>query len=237
MSGNQVAGSTRKKQDVGTPPEFLAAVVKRWGALTWDLAATQGNSVALGNYFSPEQDSLAHDWLGLGQRLWLNPPFGKIPAFANRCRQWTRRNDNGDGALLFLLTPAAVDSNWYRDYVHDLARVFFLSPRIRFVGEKDPFPKPLMLSVFGLDAGFEFWKWKPLPTRAQRIEARVLRYLAKDSQSTKALRSKCSDCYDADEVDAVLLSLVNVGQKVHVANGQWYLTKKGQQHERQQEAV
>ena len=35
----------RSRQDYGTPPEFLAAVVARFGPLAFDLAASRDNAV------------------------------------------------------------------------------------------------------------------------------------------------------------------------------------------------
>ncbi len=40
--------------------------------------------------------------------------------------------------------------------------VLGLSPRLTFEGTKDPYPKDLMLSVFGYGMnGFDTWRWKP----------------------------------------------------------------------------
>lgn len=41
------------------------------------------------------------------------------------------------------------------------AMVLGLSPRLTFKGEKDPYPKDLMLSVYGQAySGFDTWNWR-----------------------------------------------------------------------------
>jgi hypothetical protein len=46
------------------------------------------------------------------------------------------------------------------EYVWREAHVYALSPRLTFKGEKWPYPKDCMLSVFGEQPGFEVWRWK-----------------------------------------------------------------------------
>lgn len=147
----------RSKQDYQTPPEFIAAVVGRFGPIAWDLAASPSNAVGDGSYFTEQQDSLAQDWTDLTDNLWLNPPFARIRPWASKCRQ-----SAGLGRRIFLLTPAAVGSNWFAEHVHGHALVLGLSPRIKFVGEKAGYPKDLILSVFSDRSlvGFDVWRWK-----------------------------------------------------------------------------
>lgn len=59
------------------------------------------------------------------------------------------------------VTPASVGSVWFREHVHGKAYCFGISPRLTFVGEKDPYPKDLMLSLFTSEgySGFEPWNW------------------------------------------------------------------------------
>lgn len=152
----------KSKQDHCTPPEFIKAVSARFGPIQHDLAATKKNAVdGLGDagwFYSPEDDSLAQRWddFEWGSTLWLNPPFHDIAPWASKCeevrfcRNW----------LLFLV-PASVDANWYIDHVHHKAFVMPLAPRLIFQGEKDPYPRGLILAAFGFGVhGFEPWRWK-----------------------------------------------------------------------------
>ena len=144
----------RSRQDYATPRTFLDAVESRFGKLGWDLACSKTNCVVPGSGFTEADDSLAQDWNSLIGHLWLNPPFGNIAPWARKCAQF-----RGDGAI-FLLVPASVGSNWFRDHVFGKSRVLFLNPRLSFDG-KAPFPKDLMLCIFGLGYdGVALWGWR-----------------------------------------------------------------------------
>lgn len=146
----------RSRQDYETPWEFIRAVEAKLGKITCDLAASRDNHKAP-VYYTIAQDSLANGalWCPMGI-CWLNPPFGVIGPWAKKC--W---DESQLGARIVMLTPASVGSNWFRDYVHNRARVLFLSPRIQFECADDPYPKDLMLSCFGWShVGYECWRWK-----------------------------------------------------------------------------
>jgi len=145
------------RQDYGTPPEFLAAVRRRFGALDVDLACHAGNRIAgVSTYFTPADDSLSRDWNSLSGNLWLNPPFSNIEPWAAKCAAARWRH-----GWTLLLVPASVDANWYHDHVHRQAMVLPLRSRITFVGETHGYPKPLLLAAYGYGvAGFEPWAWR-----------------------------------------------------------------------------
>ena len=132
----------KSKQDYETPPEFIAAVVKRFGPLAWDLAATEANAKAPA-WYGIEQDSLKMPWWELEGNKWLNPPFDDITPWAQRCslalhnrRKWRMSPE----PLIMLLTPASIGSNWFRDWVFGRALVLALNGRLSFDG-KNPYPK------------------------------------------------------------------------------------------------
>lgn len=134
----------------------MTAVQKRFGPIAWDLAATAENAVA-GPFYSPEQNSLVQDWNRLSGNLWLNPPFSDIDPWAAKCATTKDR-----AGWLFFLTPASVGSNWFSSHVLPNAFVLGLSPRLQFVGTNDPYPKDLILSLYGFGGmrGFQTWRWK-----------------------------------------------------------------------------
>jgi phage N-6-adenine-methyltransferase len=152
----------RSRQTYRTPKEFLHAVEERFGSLTFDLAATSRNTVVPKRFYSPANDSLSQSWSlkKVGPRPFLNPPFGNIEPWAKKCATTTPGEFSAERRIFFLI-PASVGSNWYRDWVHSVAAVYFLSPRLSFDG-KAPFPKDLMLAVYGGRVGtHECWRWKP----------------------------------------------------------------------------
>lgn len=148
----------RSKQDYATPRELIDAVEARFRKLDWDLAASSENRKAA-QFFSVADDSLRQDWTKLKGNLWLNPPFADIAPWAAKCEASTGE-DRGEGRRIFMLAPASVGSNWFADHVFGKACVIALRPRLTFVGAVDPYPKDLILSVFGRPAGFELWRWK-----------------------------------------------------------------------------
>lgn len=151
----------KSKQDYQTPPEFLDAVRRRFGPITWDLAAHEGNHVCP-NWFGPggtKQDALnpLGFWRDIPGLLWLNPPYADIGLWAMRCTQESKQ-----GARIAFLVPASVGSNWFRDFVFEKSLVLFLNPRLSFDG-KHPYPKDCLLAIYGVKAWelrCDIWNWK-----------------------------------------------------------------------------
>lgn len=157
----------RSKQDYATPRIFLDAVKHRLQITEFshDFAADQTNTVAT-TYFDEEYDSLRaggvewHDFCdGVGEWGWLNPPFSRIGPWAQACNVCAQASGN-----IALLVPAAVGSNWFRDYVHGQARVLFLNGRLAFMPDKPTwlYPKDCVLCLYGPRAfpGYEVWDWR-----------------------------------------------------------------------------
>lgn len=161
----------RSKQDLGTPFEFIRAVEARFGLLEWDLAAHAGNTKCGEFFYGPGsahgEDTFEIDWATRHPTgtLWFNPEFGDITRAAEKCAAECRRRHG----LIAMLTPASIGTDWFAAHVHRKAFVLGLSPRMPFDGQPpnprtgkiDPFPKDLMLSVFGMGlSGFDTWRWK-----------------------------------------------------------------------------
>jgi phage N-6-adenine-methyltransferase len=152
MSGARVSSGPASEQVVATPRDFLDALEMRFGRMRFDLAATKSNSIA-DEWYGTEDDSLSIDWSLLDGNLWLNPPYGDIGPWAQKCAE-TR------GPRIFLLVPLTT-AKWATEHVWGHARAFGLTPRLKFVGHASAFPKDLMLAVYGEPPGFEVWRWKP----------------------------------------------------------------------------
>lgn len=148
------------RQDYGTPRVFLDAVEARFGELQFDLAATAENAVTT-EYYDENINALSSDWAAnlasfVNCLAWLNPPFADIAPWAERCARFSSPR-----LRILLLVPASVGSNWFAEHVHKKAVVLGLSPRLTFVGMKDPYPKDLILCAFGFGcSGFDLWRWK-----------------------------------------------------------------------------
>lgn len=149
------------RQDYETPAEFITALERRYDrTIDVDLACTVKTARAPRWYAG---DSLSIDWreaYGPKAMMWCNPPYKDITP-------WARKSSTFGPALtdlgqIHLLVLASVGSDWFRYYVHGRALVEPLSPRLIFRGEKEPFPKDLMLCTYGahIEPGFAPWRWK-----------------------------------------------------------------------------
>ena len=143
----------RSKQDYATPPEFMSAVVTRFGSINFDLAASEHNAKHA-NYFSAADDSLRQEWHKIPGLLWLNPPFDNIAPWARKCGA-----ESTLGAKILFLTPSSIGSNWFANHVHGKALVLALQGRISFDGIA-PYPKDCILSGYGFNPIFDVWKWE-----------------------------------------------------------------------------
>lgn len=158
----------RSKQDYATPMELIRAVEKRFGPLVHDLAAHAQNTRCK-TFYSKEQDSLKQAWhrdFPTGN-LWLNPEFGNIAPFMEKCCEESLVREG----LIIVLTPASVGAEWFAKHVEGCALVIPLRPRLSFDGINS-YPKDCMLSLYGRDtrepqgstikylSGFETWRWK-----------------------------------------------------------------------------
>lgn len=145
----------RSKQDYETPDEFIVAVKSLLGigheGFSIDLACDENNKKAWRFWAG---DSLEKPWTtmscGSGW-AWLNPPFSHIEPWARKCAE--------SGIKFAFLAPAAVGSNWFRDWVDGKALVLLLNGRLSFDGIA-PYPKDCILCLYGVEPGYKVWDWR-----------------------------------------------------------------------------
>ena len=153
--GSIEIGERGTRQDYGTPPEFIAAIERRFGPLDYDLAAHARNHVAP-LYLDAVDDALSRDWSELEGLAFLNPPFQDIAPWAERCARYASSR-----LRIVALWPAAIDALWFEEHVRKNAVSYGIS-RLQFVGATASYPKPLMISVFGMSVtGLgQLWRWR-----------------------------------------------------------------------------
>jgi phage N-6-adenine-methyltransferase len=155
----------QSKQDYATPTNFIQAAKRRLGIEEFaiDFAADATNTKAP-IWWGDIANSLRYsgvEWAKAcnGGWGWLNPPFTKISPWAKLCKQ-TRY---AGGSVAFLV-PAAVGSNWFRDYVDDHALVLMLNGRLAFMADQPTwlYPKDCVLCLFSpyIQPGYEVWNWR-----------------------------------------------------------------------------
>lgn len=152
----------RSTQEVGTPRVFLDAVQARFGRIVVDLAADASNHIGPhwcgpGGMFA-DALSLAcqWNWTAFEGLRWLNPPYSEIGKWADKCAEQSAIGP----CRIALLVPASVGTNWFAKYVDGKALVLFLRPRLTFVNHRDPYPKDLMLCLYGENPRYECWRWR-----------------------------------------------------------------------------
>ena len=152
--------STKSVQTQVTPMYFIERLGRRFGVdFTLDLAATDENH-RCPDWFTEAQNALTQDWAArlvtLDMCAWLNPPFRGVGPWMKKCGE-----ESAKGCKIISLTLASLGTGWYRDHVEGKALSLVLRDRIIFEGEKDPFPKELMISLWGFGmSGLGFWSWK-----------------------------------------------------------------------------
>lgn len=151
----------KSKQDYGTPDDLWKAVCRRWGTPCVDLAAHEDNT-RCDHYIGELEDSLSQNWF---QRLntstpgWLNPPYGNIAPWLEKCHallagKWCRGQ-----RILVLIPTASLGTHYFSQYAYDVAKVIVLSGRLTFKGCTAPFPKDCMILEYP-GSGFEIWNWR-----------------------------------------------------------------------------
>lgn len=152
-------------QDYGTPQDLLEAIYATFwfDAFTVDLAASEENAICSA-YYDKAIDSLTIPWGDAlrkpGSWGWLNPPYGQIPRWIKK----THHEAELSGAHIMVLVPASTGSNWWRDHVHNHARVMLLNGRVVFKGHTSPYPKDCALLMYGstITPGYEVWSWRAI---------------------------------------------------------------------------
>lgn len=170
MNATAPRDRTKTKQDYRTPQDLRHAVEKRFGLISIDLASSDGDEIVpLVKHYTPEENSLEQDWLEAIRTgvAWLNPPFGNIAPFAEKCATWTihAREFGRVGPVICMLVPASVDARWWAEHVRTWAIVYALAPRVTFHGETQPYPKACAVCVYDprhapTSAAVELWRWK-----------------------------------------------------------------------------
>lgn len=153
---NQVTVSTKSKQDYVTPMWLINKISETY-PLALDVACTSQNR-RLDRFFTEKLNSLNLDWsnyAGDDEWFWLNPPFKDVRKWMEKCVEQKEK-----GCKIVTLTLASKGTRWYRDVVRPNA-LSLIIPRIKFEGQKDVFPKDLMINIFseGL-TGEGYWDIK-----------------------------------------------------------------------------
>ena len=126
-----------------TPQDFFDALDAEFH-FTLDAASTDENAKCA-NHFTKEDDGLHKSWGG--QRVWLNPPYGKgIGKWLKKAYEESRE----PGTVVVCLVPARTDTRWFHDWIYQKpdVEIRFVKGRLKFGGGKNSAPFPSMVVVF-----------------------------------------------------------------------------------------
>ncbi len=132
-----------------TPPEFLSAIYEAFGDIDFDpcgheLSPVQAKRILL---LDNGEDGLRDDWSG--ELCYLNPPYSAMLRWLKRADvQWHGRLVS----TIVALVPARTDSAWFHDHLKDVADIYMLKGRLRFLtdnGKGHQAPFPLMVVMWG----------------------------------------------------------------------------------------
>lgn len=159
--------STDSIQERATPQSLVDQIAEQFGVdFILDLAASEENRKTA-DFISEFQNALVSNWkawleecdcddLIPNRCAWLNPPFKSVAPWMEKCKI-----ESAKGCKIISLTLSSLGSNWYRHHVEGNALSLILRDRVTFVGCEDPFPKELMISLWGFGmTGLGFWSWK-----------------------------------------------------------------------------
>ena len=131
---------TSNKDDWETPDNLFNWLHDTY-EFTVDAAASHDNA-KLPRYWTKQDGALDRDWSG--ERVWCNPPYGKI------AKQFIEKAAKCEAERAVLLIPARTDTIVWHDHIlrNPNACVCFLKGRLTFKPAVGPAPFPSAVVVF-----------------------------------------------------------------------------------------
>lgn len=109
-----------------TPSEYIEAARTVMGSIDLDPASNDyaNQTVKAGEYYTEDDDGLAHEWFG---NIWMNPPYSAklIKPFIDKLIA-----SNFEQAIV--LVNNATDTAWFRQLTERASAIVFTTGRIRF---------------------------------------------------------------------------------------------------------
>lgn len=183
------------QQNSCTPRSFLRAVEAKFKVkFIFDLACTVDDCIVQQNlqdgrgyFFDKGVDALKQDWSkisipilpnGVEACAWLNPRWKDTYKFAKKCSEnpsmlllddeEVADNTSARTCIRTLsLFPAGVGTNWFAQYVHGQADVYFLHPRLTYLDPRTGKPFLITDSKTGEVKMFKNRKTKEMLPREQ----------------------------------------------------------------------
>lgn len=130
-----------------TPPHIIEDVVKEFGTIDLDPAASHDNAVAH-RYFTEEVNGLNVAWRG--NLVYVNPPYGRV------LNEWVAHAldqfDSGNAKRIVMLLPSRTCTRWFHSlYERSDVEIRFIKGRLKYGDGSSPAPFPSILVIIGCD--------------------------------------------------------------------------------------
>jgi phage N-6-adenine-methyltransferase len=97
--------------------------------------------------YTEQDDGLSEEWYG---QVWCNPPYSSPVDWISKA---VDEHEQGNTERILLLLPARTNTNWFSDHINHADALLLFNRKLSFLSngekEKDAFPTPMMLVVFG----------------------------------------------------------------------------------------
>ena len=149
-------------KDEWRTPKYVFDYWNRRYDFTLDAAASKENAPCE-KYYNITYDSLNNVWEEK-QVAWLNPPFGDVGPWVERCIY----EMDAHGSTIVALLPNSTEARWFHDIYYTASRITLLTGRISFIDQETG-------KGNGRNAnGSIFVEWHPKPYGRQTPEIRML---------------------------------------------------------------
>ena len=134
------SGLMSSKSDEWTTPRWLFDKLYRRFRFTLDAAATNANTLCF-RWYASDNNGLAHSWEG--ERVWCNPPYSQIKAWAAKFVEESKRAD-----CIVALIPARTDTKWWHDCIMTADKIVYIRGRLKFGPGTGSAPSPSALAIW-----------------------------------------------------------------------------------------
>lgn len=150
-AGNTSADNVRGTFGTGenewyTPVDFIGAARDVLGEIDLDPASSDVAQVTVraGNYFTVEDNGLAHEWQG---RVWLNPPYAQ-PHIADFVAKMVEQRLLGNVTAAIMLTHNYTDTAWFQSAANVADAICFTRGRVKFTDANGAVAAPTQGQAF-----------------------------------------------------------------------------------------
>lgn len=141
MARNKLSVLYSRKSDLWRTPTTLFASLDSEFQFNLDPCCLP-DSALCPQYYTPLEDGLKQDWGG--HRVFCNPPYSDIAAWAEKCYIESRKPNT----LVVMLIPARTDTSYFHKWIYGHSELRFIRGRLHFNDGKGAAPFPSLIVIF-----------------------------------------------------------------------------------------